>query len=265
MNRPQRTRLVVAILVGFVGVLAVSAVQAVGPDPITSMMPTTLKQTPSARIQHALDQFTDWATWVEVVSGIALAVALASLIGNHPRTRNRRELSDASEERKTLVILAVVGAVVSALVAVDQAMAFVVFGIGSLIRFRTILDNPQITGRAILVVVIGLACGLSQFVNALVVATAGWAVIYWLEAQRPAAVKIRIAAGGDRQKAQLVAADTLRRMGCRVREQKAGASGTNFTIVMSVPHAIDDEVLIKSLESTLSSEVGRAEVEFRDS
>ena len=63
-------------------------------------------------------------------------------------------LSDL-EERKALILLGVVGAVVAELSKSSQTLAFVIFGIGALLRFRTVLDNPKLTGKAIMVVVVG--------------------------------------------------------------------------------------------------------------
>lgn len=231
--------------------------------PSINMLRSTLHESPQARLEHALQQFTIWQNWAEMMVAVGLAVALASLLAYHPRATRRRDIAEAAEERKTLVILGVIGAVVSALVLIDQAMAFVIFGIGSLIRFRTVIGNPHMTGRAILVVVIGLACGLTQYVTAIIVAGAGWLVIWWLLARRATEVKVRVPAGADRMKAQMVAAEALRAMHCRVLGQRVGASGRSFTIAAQVPSTLGDELLAQSVASTLTSEFGRVEVETR--
>lgn len=224
---------------------------------------SSLKPTASERLGHALDQFANWANWVELVVGIGLAVALSALLAYHPKPARRRDMVELGEERKTLVILGVVGAVVSGLVLIDQSMALVIFGIGGLIRFRTVIGNPHATGRAILVVVVGLACGITQYLTAVLIAGAAWTVIWWLHAHRTAKVKVRLPLGADRQRAQLVAAEALRRMRCKVQSQKEGQSGRSFSFVAQIPSAIDDDLLVKSLEATIGPEVGRIEVEVR--
>ncbi|MFM7260083.1 MAG: DUF4956 domain-containing protein [bacterium] len=231
--------------------------------PSINMLRSTLHETPEERLQHALHQFTIWQNWVEMILAVGLAVALASLLAYHPRATRRRDLAAATEERKTLVILGVIGAVVSALVLIDQAMAFVIFGIGSLIRFRTVIGNPHMTGRAILVVVIGLACGLTQYTTAIIVAGAGWLVIWWLHARRAAELKVRVPIGADRMRAQMVAAEALRAMHCRVLGQRVGASGRSFTIAAQVPSGLGDELVSQSLASTLAPDFGRVDVELR--
>lgn len=232
-------------------------------EPSINFLRSSLKESPTERLQHALHQFTIWQNWVEMILAVGLSVALASLLAYHPRAVRRRDLAEAHEERKTLVILGVIGAVVSALVLIDQAMAFVIFGIGSLIRFRTVVGNPHMTGRAILVVVIGLACGLTQYTTAIIVAGAGWIVIWWLQARRATEIRVRIPVGADRTKAQMVAFEALRAMHCRVIGQRVSASGRSFTIVAQVPSGLGDELVSQSLVSTLAPDFGRVDVELR--
>ena len=76
-----------------------------------------------------------------------------------------------------------VGAIVAELSAVSQTLAFVIFGIGALLRFRTVLDNPKLTGKAITVVIIGLACGMGSWVMAVFVTVFSWILIFWLESR----------------------------------------------------------------------------------
>ena len=102
---------------------------------------STQKDTALQRMTHAFNQFFHGYVWIELVAGMLLAVVLASLIAWHPRGRRQEDMLEAHEERKTFVILGLLASVVSILVVIDQTMAFVVFGIGSLIRFRTVLDN----------------------------------------------------------------------------------------------------------------------------
>ncbi|MFM7052038.1 MAG: hypothetical protein ACKOYN_07915 [Planctomycetota bacterium] len=226
------------------------------------ILPRTLKDSARERLTSAVDQFSSWHAWVEAVAAIALAVALASLLAWHPRARRPRAALDGEEERRTLIVLGMIGAIVASLVLVDQAMAFVVFGIGGLVRFRTILRTPQLTGKAILVIVIGLACGLTQYLMAVVVAVAAWLVIWWLNGSRPARVRIRVPAGTDLVRIELVAADALRRMRCKVASARLGATGRSVHLMVRIPTALEDEIVSRSLSATLAADLPRAEVEI---
>jgi hypothetical protein len=109
----------------------------------------------------------------------------------HPRSARVESLSNL-EERKTLVLLSMVGAVVAELSGVSQTLAFVIFGIGALLRFRTVLDNPKLTGKAITVVVIGLACGMGSWVMAVFVTAFTWVLIFWLDSRISCRLRIRL-------------------------------------------------------------------------
>jgi len=224
---------------------------------------STQKDTALERMTHAFNQFFHGYVWIELVAGMLLAVALASLIAWHPRGRRQEDMLEAHEERKTFVILGLLASVVSILVVIDQTMAFVVFGIGSLIRFRTVLDNPRATGKAILVVVIGLACGLTQWVTAIAVAILGWIILWWIERNRAARIKIRLPVGSDRQKAALLLADALRRMGCSVKGTQIGNSGRTISYFTLLPCALESEMVEGSLASAMQAEFGLIEVECK--
>ena len=242
---------------------AAAAAAAAESHPPPALFARDLKSSASERLAHAWSQFSTWEHWAEILIGVALAVALSTLFAYHPRATGRRQLLEAGEERKTLVILGVIGAVVAGLVAVDQTMAFVVFGIGSLIRFRTVIGNPHLTGRAILVVVVGLSCGLGQYLSAILVSAAGWLVIYWLHAHRTTRFKLRIEDESQRGRAELAATECLRGMRCRVQALAEGSSGRTFTLVALVPSAIEDDLVAKSVAAGLAAEFGRVDVEVR--
>jgi len=150
-------------------------------------------------IQHSLAQFAHPQFMLRLTLSMCLAVACAYIIAWHPR---RTLLSDPladSEERKALIILGLVGAVVAELSASSPALAFVIFGIGALLRFRTVLDNPKLTGKAITVVVIGLACGVGSWAMAVFVTLFSWVLVYVLESHVGCRIRIRLDGEADPQ------------------------------------------------------------------
>lgn len=215
------------------------------------------------RLRTAFGQFAQWSSWIEILLAAGLAVGLASLLAYHPRGSRHRDRIEALEERKTLVVLGLVGAVVSALVVINPAMALVVFGIGGLVRFRTLLATPHLTGRAILVVVVGLAAGLGQFVTAIVIAAIAWTVIWWLHAHRFARIKVRLSPMADRDRARVAVADALARMHCRVAAVEPGKSGRGITLTVRVPATVADELLQKGLLASIPAELGVVGLEIK--
>src|SRR5690242_21862827 len=104
-------------------------------------------------IETSLEQFAHPSFILRLFLSLTLAVGCAFAIAWHPRRASLRDPLRDFEERKALILHGVVGAVVAELSGTSQTLAFVIFGIGALLRFRTILENPKLTGKAIMIVV----------------------------------------------------------------------------------------------------------------
>ena len=160
MRTTKRTFISAALAAAAVITLAcVVSSTALGANPAEEMAKvgtTDPKGNSWLSIQNSIQQFGHPEFILRLFLSLSLAVACAWAIAWHPRrTSLMNPLSDL-EERKALILLGVVGAVVAELSGTSQTLAFVIFGIGALLRFRTLLDNPKLTGKAIMVVVVGL-------------------------------------------------------------------------------------------------------------
>jgi len=167
-------------------------------------------------IQNSLTQFAHPEFILRLFLSLSLAVACAWGVAWHPRRATRVDPLSDFEERKTLVILGVVGAVVAELSGTSPTLAFVIFGIGALMRFRTVLDNPKVTGKAILVVVIGLACGMGSWTMAVFVTAFSWALIYWLDSRVTCEIRVRLDDGADPNPVYGTVQPVLVAHGCRI-------------------------------------------------
>jgi hypothetical protein len=143
-------------------------------------------------IEKSLEQFAHPSFILRLFLSLALAVGCAFAIAWHPRRASLRDPLRDFEERKALILLGVVGAVVAELSGTSQTLAFVIFGIGALLRFRTLLDNPKLTGKAIMVVVVGLACGMGSWAMAVFVTAFSWLLMFWLDSHSSCEVRIRV-------------------------------------------------------------------------
>jgi len=143
-------------------------------------------------IQQSLEQFAHPSFILRLFLSLALAVGCAFAIAWHPRRASLRDPLRDFEERKALILLGVVGAVVAELSGTSQTLAFVIFGIGALLRFRTLLDNPKLTGKAIMVVIVGLACGMGSWAMAVFVTAFSWLLMFWLDSHSSCEVRIRV-------------------------------------------------------------------------
>jgi len=143
-------------------------------------------------IEKSLEQFGHPSFILRLFLSLTLAVGCAFAIAWHPRRASLRDPLADFEERKALILLGVVGAVVAELSGTSQTLAFVIFGIGALLRFRTLLDNPKLTGKAIMVVVVGLACGMGSWAMAVFVTGFCWLLMFWLDSHSSCEVRIRL-------------------------------------------------------------------------
>jgi hypothetical protein len=142
-------------------------------------------------IQQSIEQFAHPQFILRLFLSLSLAVACAWAIAWHPRRSSLMNPLSDFEERKALILLGMVGAVVAELSGTSSTLAFVIFGIGALLRFRTLLDNPKLTGKAITIVVVGLACGMGSWAMAVFVTAFTWLLVFWLDSHASCRVRIR--------------------------------------------------------------------------
>jgi len=201
-------------------------------------------------MQHSFEQFLHPEYMLRLFLSLALAVACSWVIAWHPRSSRFASLSDL-EERKTLVLLGVVGAIVAELSGTSQTLAFVIFGIGALLRFRTVLDNPKLTGKAITVVVIGLACGMGSWVMAVFVTVFSWVLIFWLESRIACRLRIRLDDEVDLDQTLGTVQSMLVSRGCRLQSSGVNKGKQQLEFLLNVPAELDTRKLQSDLRATL--------------
>ena len=184
------------------------------------------------------------------------------VIAWHPRRSTKVDPLSDLEERKALILLGLVGAV-AAEIGIDQNMAFVIFGIGALVRFRTVLDNPKITGKAILVVVIGLACGAGSWAMAVFVTAASWALIYWLDSHISARIRLRVGPKLDLRHVYADIQEFLQKNHCRIKSSNLYEQKRQIVFLAHIPAELDPIELEASLKAKLPKAADGCEVDIR--
>lgn len=125
--------------------------------------------------------FGDLEFLVDMGVVLATAIVASAIVAYHPSLRSKARRVVELEQPKTFIMYAMVAAVIALIVRVQPNMALVVFGIGGLLRFRTVVGESKDTGRVILVTVVGLSCGLQLFVIACLATLVGVIAIWILE------------------------------------------------------------------------------------
>jgi hypothetical protein len=206
-------------------------------------------------IHNSIEQFAHPEFMLRLFLSLGLAVACAWVIAWHPRRSSIiNPLSDL-EERKALILLGMVGAVVAELSGSSQTLAFVIFGIGALLRFRTLLDNPKLTGKAIMVVVIGLACGMGSWAMAVFVTIFSWLLVFWLDSHSSCRIRIRLEDDVDPQPIFGMVQSLLVSHRCRLQSSALYEDKGQMVFVLYIPAGVDP----RKLEGEIRSKIKKSD------
>src|SRR6266704_3917240 len=202
-------------------------------------------------IQNSLEQFGHPEFILRLFLSLSLAVGCAWVIAWHPRRSSLANPLSDLEERKALILLGMVGAVVAELSGTSQTLAFVIFGIGALLRFRTLLDNPKLTGKAIMVVVVGLACGMGSWAMAVFVTAFSWILVYWLDSHSSGRVRIRLDDSEDPKPVFDTVQSLLVSHKCRLQSSALYEDKGRMVFLLYIPSGVDPGRLEAEVRSKL--------------
>src|ERR1700751_3221934 len=202
-------------------------------------------------IEQSLEQFAHPSFILRLFLSLTLAVGCAFAIAWHPRRASLRDPLRDFEERKALILLGVVGAVVAELSGTSQTLAFFIFGIGALLRFRTLLDNPKLTGKAIMVVVVGLACGMGSWAMAWFVTAFSWLLMFWLDSHSSCEVRIRLDQSEDPKPVFGTVQSLLISHKCKLQSSSLYEDKGLMVFLLYLPNGVDPTRLEHEVRSKL--------------
>src|SRR6266511_4435686 len=213
-------------------------------------------------IQQSVEQFGHPEFILRLFLSLSLAVGCAYAIAWHPRRPSLMNPLSDFEERKALILLGMVGAVVAELSGTSQTLAFVIFGIGALLRFRTLLDNPKLTGKAITVVVVGLACGMGSWAMAVFVTVFTWLLVFWLDSHSSCRVRIRLDDNVDPNPIFGMMQSLLVSHHCRLQSSALYEDKGQMVFLLYIPAKIDPRKLEAEVRAKLrKSDVSKIDVD----
>jgi len=204
-----------------------------------------------ASIQHSVEQFAHPDFILRIFLSLTLAVGCAWVIAWHPRRASLHDPLADLEERKALILLGVVGAVIAELSGTSQTLAFVIFGIGALLRFRTLLGNPKLTGKAIMIVVVGLACGMGSWAMAVFVTAFSWLLLFWLDSHTSCRVRIRLDDTEDPKPVFGMVQSLLVAHKCRLQSSSLYEDKGQMVFLLYIPTGVDPGALEAEVRSRL--------------
>src|SRR5256885_8179858 len=213
-------------------------------------------------IQNSIEQFGHPEFILRLFLSLSLAVACAWAIAWHPRRSSLANPLADLEERKALILLGMVGAVVAELSGSSQTLAFVIFGIGALLRFRTLLDNPKLTGKAITVVVVGLACGMGSWAMAVFVTAFTWVLVFWPDSHASCRVRIRLDDNVDPNPIFGMVQSLLVSHRCRLQSSALYEDKGQMVFLLYIPAGVDPRKLEAEVRAKLrKSDVSKIDVD----
>jgi hypothetical protein len=185
---------------------------------------------------------------------LILAAVLGAIIAYHPKHTAAADTLEELEAPKVYILYAVIGAIIGILVVeYGLVVGLVVFGIGGLIRFRTLLRSANLTGRVIFVTLIGLACGLNMPHVGVIATLFAFVLIFLLEARVTYRVDIN---GLERENIAASAAayrSALERLGCRVLAEKKNPQKQRVTLLISGPKHVKRDDLAERVDSEINA------------
>jgi len=194
--------------------------------------------------------FTDVAFLLHAGFALLLASALGAAIAYHPASRRSVDTLEEVEAQKVFVLYAAIGAITGMMVLRHgTVVGFVVFGIGGLIRFRTDLRSAAMTGRLILVTLIGLACGLQLAHLAVLAAIFGFVLIAVLDATVTCRIVVKHLSAGSLTSAAQAYRSLLEREGCRVLGENKSFGKEQVTLVFHAPRRLARDQLARTLDA----------------
>jgi len=188
--------------------------------------------------------FLDISFLAHTLLTLVLATILGAIIAYHPKHIAAADTLQELEAPKVYILYAVIGSIIGILVVeYGLVVGFVLFGIGGLIRFRTLLQTANLTGRVIFVTLIGLTVGLNLPHVAVLATAFAFVLVYVIEARVTYRVDVR-ALDPDRVAESASAYRALlEQHGCQVVSERKNPDKHRLTLLVSGPRGVRREEL----------------------
>jgi hypothetical protein len=195
------------------------------------------------------EAFTDPDLYLRFAVILLAATASSAALAYHPVYRDRPTALPDLDLRKTLIIYGIVGALIAVICTVSPSMAFVIFGIGGLMRFRTDVGASKDTGHTIMATLIGLCWGLQLELVAVLATLYFWVMIFLLEAARAIELTVGGVAIADMGRAAGAYREALARAGARVLSHDKDFKRIEMVFVVRLPRSVATDRVARELDA----------------
>jgi hypothetical protein len=181
--------------------------------------------------------------------GIVLVLATLSgaLLAYHPVLRSRPKTVGDLEQQKTLIVYSLIGALAAILCRENPSVAFVIFGIGGLLRFRSDFGAGKHTGYTIIAALVGLCWGLGlELVGALATLYV-WIAMFLLEGRVVIELLVGGVAVGDMGASAEAYREALKRAGAELSSHAKNFKKVQMTFVLKLPRGVTRDQLVREV------------------
>ena len=204
--------------------------------------------------------FLNYRFLLDTLLTLVLATVLGATLAYHPRLLETADTLEEVDAGKVYMLYSVIGALIGILVVhYGLVVGFVLFGIGGLIRFRTLLHSAVLTGQVIFITLVGLTCGLNMPHVGVLATAFAFALIYVLDARITYEAEIRDLSVERFAEATAAYRAALERAGCKVIRQSRNRKKQRLFLVFqrrryTSPHDLEIEIE-RAVDPTLRGSV----------
>jgi hypothetical protein len=200
--------------------------------------------------------FTDISFMINALLALSLATLLGAAIAFHPKHAQTADTLAEIEAPKVYILYSVIGAIIGIMVVkYGLVVGFVLFGIGGLIRFRTILGSARLTGQVIFVTLIGLSCGLDLPHVAVLSTAFGYGLIYLLDTRLIYQADVRGVPPERLPEAAAAYRKLIESQECRIMSEKKVPERGRVTFIFQASASVTRFHLEQLLESEIEPEL----------
>jgi hypothetical protein len=110
----------------------------------------------------------NWTVLLDFGKSLGAAALVGALLALHPLRLTKLGLARIDWDTvRSQVLIAVAGALMVVVVGDSAARAFGLVGIGAFVRFRTVMKNARDTAVLLILIGLGMACGLKLWMETL--------------------------------------------------------------------------------------------------
>lgn len=208
-------------------------------------------------ITNSLSLFRHAPYVLDLVLGLLCSIGVALTLTASPRRAVHFDPIGHAETRKATVICALVGCIAAELVQSSEQfllgaeIALVLFGIGGLVRFRTIFGDARQTGVAIIATVLGLACGMSEYSLVALSLTVVFLANWWMNSTAYIQVRVRIRKNGDLAQVQAAVTAILQEQNFSVLRATPNSAERTVEVYAQTGSEFDLDSLARSIEGAV--------------